>query len=63
VRAPAECQRWLDRRLGQVNTARFVTACISGREPDYLPEKTYIARYSMGPDPNAVREWRAAEVR
>ena len=22
-------------------------------------EKTYIARYSLGPDPNVVREWRA----
>jgi len=63
VRAPAECQRWLDRRLGQINTARFVTACVSGRAPDYLPERTYLAKYSMGPDPNAVREWRTAESR
>jgi hypothetical protein len=61
VRAPAECQRWLDRRLGQINTARFVAACVSGRAPDYLPEKTYLSSYTLGPEPNAVREWRATE--
>ncbi len=61
VRAPAECQRWLDRRLGQINTARFVTACVSGRAPDYLPEKTYLSSYTLGPEPNVVREWHAAE--
>jgi hypothetical protein len=61
VRAPAECRRWLDHRLGQINTARFVTACVSGRAPDYLPEKTYLSSYTLGPEPNAVREWRTAE--
>jgi hypothetical protein len=60
VRAPAECQRWLDRKLGQINTARFVTACVSGRAPDYLPEKTYVSRYSLELKPNVVREWALA---
>jgi hypothetical protein len=61
VRAPAPCARWLDRPLGQVNTARFVIACIEGKQPVYLPERTYLSTYSTGRDHGVVREWHDQE--
>ena len=51
IRAPGDCKRWLDRPLGQVNTARFVLACLEGKAPSYLPERTYLSTYSPG------KEW------
>lgn len=58
VRAPERCAGWLDRPLGQINTARFVLACAEGRAPELLPEHTYISTYFPGPEGNVVREWR-----
>jgi len=55
VRAPAECAKWLDHPLGQINTARFVVGCAEGRAPTYLPEHTYLAAYSIEVDGNQVR--------
>jgi hypothetical protein len=48
VRAPEDCKRWLDRPLGQINTARFVLACLEGTPPSYLPERTFLSTYSQG---------------
>jgi hypothetical protein len=62
VLSPPACERWLDRRLGQINTARFVVACVQGRPPDYLPERTYLSAYTNGVDGYAVREWLPAEI-
>ena len=57
VRAPSRCQRWLDKPLGQVNTARFVVGCAEGRAPDYLPERTWMSTYFDGPEFGIVRRW------
>ncbi|MEO8018796.1 MAG: sulfatase-like hydrolase/transferase [Pseudomonadota bacterium] len=50
IRAPQDCRQWLNRPIGQINTARFVVACLEGRAPDYLPEHTYLSTYSEGPE-------------
>jgi hypothetical protein len=50
VRAPADCRQWLSHPLGQINTARFVVACVEGRAPQYLPERGYM------PDDTASHE-------
>ena len=55
VRAPADCRQWLDHPLGQVNTARFVVACVEGRTPQYLPERGYMSTYMEGPESGVVR--------
>jgi hypothetical protein len=55
VRAPADCQQWLDHPLGQINTSRFVIACIEGRPPEYLPERTYMTTYSEGREKDVLR--------
>jgi hypothetical protein len=57
IRAPEDCARWLDRPLGQINTARFVVACAERRPPDYLPEQTFLSTYTKGPERNVVRRW------
>lgn len=53
VHAPKACAHWLDRPMGQINTARFVVACAEGRAPDYLAERTYLGSYE-GPDKNLL---------
>ena len=55
IRAPVDCKRWLDQPLGQIYSARFVVACVEGRAPVYLPERTYIATYSNGREKGALR--------
>jgi hypothetical protein len=57
IRAPVDCARWLDRPLGQINTARFVIGCVEQRRPDYLEERTYLSSYAEGPDGDVVRQW------
>lgn len=54
VRAPADCQKWLDHPMGQINTARFVVGCVEGHAPDYLPERGYMSTY-VGAEANVVR--------
>lgn len=55
VLAPPDCRQWLDRPLGQINTSRFVMACIEGRAPEYLPEHTYMMTYSQGAEKDVLR--------
>jgi hypothetical protein len=55
VRAPADCQPWMDHPLGQINTARFVVGCVEGRAPQYLPERGYMSTYVKGPELGLVR--------
>jgi len=54
VRAPADCRKWLDHPMGQINTARFVVACVEGRPPEYLPERGYMSTYE-GPESGLIR--------
>ncbi len=58
IRAPERCAGWLDRPLGQINTARFVLACTEGHAHEFLPEHTYISTYYPGSEGNVVRDWR-----
>lgn len=55
VRAPEDCRQWLDRPLGQINTSRFVIACLEGRAPEYIPERTYMTTYSKGKEEEVLR--------
>jgi hypothetical protein len=55
VLAPKDCRQWLAHPLGQINTARFVAACIEGRAPEYIAERTYMTTYSTGAEMNVVR--------
>lgn len=55
VRAPADCQQWMQHPLGQINTARLVVGCVEGRAPEYLPERGYMTTYSPGPELGMVR--------
>jgi hypothetical protein len=54
IKAPDVCKPWLDRPLGQVNTARFVLSCAQGRAPEYLPQRTYLASYSKAPSNRGI---------
>ncbi len=55
IRAPADCRRWLDRPLGQINTARFVLGCLEGKAPVYVSERTYLSTYSMREERGVLR--------
>jgi len=55
VRAPEDCRQWLDRPMGQINTARFVIACVEGHAPELLPERTYMTTYSEGDEKDVLR--------
>lgn len=46
IKMPDQCSRWLSPNMNNVNTMRAVLACINGREPQFLANKSYIARYS-----------------
>lgn len=48
VRSPPECAETLQRPMGQLNTMRFVIACIEQVAPDYLPERSYLSSYTAG---------------
>jgi hypothetical protein len=50
IHAPEDCRQWLTGPLGQVNTIRFVVACLEGKAPAYLPEASYLSTYSEGED-------------
>ncbi|HTU64307.1 MAG TPA: sulfatase-like hydrolase/transferase [Steroidobacteraceae bacterium] len=54
VRAPEDCRQWL-KPMGQINTARFVIACVEGREPELLPERTYLTTYSEGAEKDVLK--------
>jgi hypothetical protein len=55
VRAPRDCMRFIKGPMGQINTARFVMACVEGRAPQYLPEMGFISTYSTGAENGIVR--------
>ena len=57
VRSPERCAGWLDRPIGQINTARYVLACAEEHAPAFLPERTFVSTYFPGPEGNVVREW------
>jgi hypothetical protein len=53
VRLPEDCRDMVDDRFAGVNTFRVVLACLSGEEPDLLPDRYMLARYR---GENEVRE-------
>ena len=42
LRVPLSCRDKLYPEISPVNTFRFVFACITNREPDYLPDKSFL---------------------
>jgi hypothetical protein len=57
IRLPQRCHRWQYDRMSPVNTFRLVFACLEGREPDYLPDRSFVAAYENHPDFGAVYEY------
>jgi hypothetical protein len=55
IRAPQECRQWLYPAISQVNTARFILACLSRRQPAYVPERAFAAWYESSPSFGEVR--------
>lgn len=47
---PTYCQDWDKEGLGQVNGTRLIWACLTGTQPQYLPEHTYVTAYEFNPD-------------
>jgi hypothetical protein len=45
VRLPADCRHMVDDRFGGVNTFRVVLACLTGEDPDLLPNRHMLANY------------------
>lgn len=50
VRLPDDCRDMLDDPFAGVNTFRIVLACLSGEEPDLLPERYMYNRSHNHPD-------------
>jgi hypothetical protein len=46
VRLPEECREMVDDRFAGVNTFRVVLACLSGEDPDLLPDRHMLANYT-----------------
>ena len=55
VRAPPECSESSRPSMGQLNTMRFVIACVENTSPDYLPEQTYLSTYGPSSSATVVR--------
>jgi hypothetical protein len=55
VRSPPECGESLRAPMGQLNTMRFVIACIESKPPDYVPEQTFLSTYGSTPSAPVVR--------
>lgn len=45
VRLPGDCRGMVDDRLAGVNIFRVVLGCLSGKEPDLLPDRHMLANY------------------
>ena len=56
VRVPQQCRRWLRPDLSQINTMRLVFACLEGRPPSYVEERTFLGVYENNPDFGRVRD-------
>lgn len=56
VRVPQQCRRWLRPDLSQINTMRLVFACLEGRPPTYVEERTFLGVYEGNPDFGRVRD-------
>jgi hypothetical protein len=48
VRLPDKCRPDAGQKLGQINTARTVVACVSGRSPRLVEERSYMANPLTG---------------
>ena len=56
VHIPVSCQKWVRQDLSPINTTRLVLACLDGRAPEYLVERTYLVAYELSPDFGLVRD-------
>ena len=42
IRAPAPCRKLIYPTMSPVNTFRMVFSCLTGEEPDYVPDKSFV---------------------
>ena len=56
LRLPPRCRSMLYETLSPVNTFRVVLACLEGREPNLLPDRSYVGIYN-NPDIELIREF------
>jgi len=63
VKAPEECGEYLKNNLGPVNTMRFVLACLTKTQPEYLDDLTILTTYEKNPDYGSAFIWDPATVK
>jgi hypothetical protein len=56
LRLPPRCRAMLYETLSPVNTFRVIFACLEGREPNLLPDRSYVGTYN-NPDIELIREF------
>jgi hypothetical protein len=56
MRLPPRCRSGLHETLSLVNTFRVVLACLEGRPPALLPDRSYVSKYN-NPDIQPIREF------
>jgi hypothetical protein len=57
IKAPEVCKKWLYPEISQINTMRFVVGCLQKQKPQYLEDKSFIARNSKIPNIGTVYEY------
>jgi hypothetical protein len=63
IKAPGECKKFFRDDLAQINTIRFVLACIARLEPNYVDEFVVLTTYEKNPDYGSAFIWDPASVK
>jgi hypothetical protein len=59
ARLPGDCQGWLYDEISPVNFMRVILACLDGKRPTLLEDKSFLANHLAGqPDFGDVIRWR-----
>ncbi|MCX6545118.1 MAG: sulfatase-like hydrolase/transferase [Acidobacteria bacterium] len=56
IHMPEPCRGWVRPGLSQINTMRLVVACLQGRPPVYVEDRTFLNVYEQNPDFGLVCE-------
>ena len=56
IRVPDRCRQWQYDGMSPVNTFRLVLGCLQNRQPDFLPDRSFVAGYENHPDFGLVHE-------
>lgn len=59
VRVPERCRQWLYDSISPVNTFRLIVGCLQDRQPDLLPDRSFVAAYENHPEFGLVHEYSA----